>query len=400
MVCMSERYQFYIKAENFSLNKEKYKVPEFIISNENLVSGRKVLSKIKADNFIGICGGGTQILYILSLLTRKNKLKSIKLIDYDKNQLLNFNYIVKAYKKNKDTIHYITDLSKRPDLTEGKLLLKGNAIINRSYRFIAPMLFNKDYGFEETNLRKPKIKGDLKIDLIYENFFKYIKTAKLKEGKYLIYVSNILTYMKNNPVKLLFKVSFWKLVYHLINNIDKGAGRIQIFGNIEYFKAELSKIAKRREIFTDSIFMVYMWGFRLFNRDKYVLFFIKQYDGIELLDILPGPKINKPQQYMEALGLGDSMLPAIKSMEKVLVMPISFCTRNDVKVGDIVTYWSIGYNRKGKHRFYHRANVIHRVIGKTLTCALIKGDNREYIEKVPYYKINGKVVTKKFGNTN
>lgn len=53
MVCMSERYQFYIKAENFPLNKEKYKVPEFIISNENLVSARKVLSKIKADNFIG-----------------------------------------------------------------------------------------------------------------------------------------------------------------------------------------------------------------------------------------------------------------------------------------------------------------------------------------------------------
>ena len=93
---MSERYQFRIKAKNFSLNKEKYKVPDFIISNENLVSGRKVLSKIKADNFVGICGGGTQILYILSLLTRKNKLKSIKLIDYDKNQLLNFNYILKV----------------------------------------------------------------------------------------------------------------------------------------------------------------------------------------------------------------------------------------------------------------------------------------------------------------
>ena len=86
------------------------------------------------------------------------------------------------------------------------------------------------------------------------------------------------------------------------------------------------------------------------------------------------------------------MLPTIKFKETVIVKPISFCTRSDVKVGDIVTYWSIGYNRKGRHRFYHRANVMHRIVGKTLTHALIKGDNRKYIEEVPYYMINGKVL--------
>ena len=238
---MSEKSQFNIKMKNFSLNKGKYRVPEFIISNENLVVAKHILSKIKIDNFIGICGGGTQILYILSLLTRKNKLKSIKLVDYDKNQLLNFNYIVKAYEKNKDPIHYIADLSKRPDFTDGKLPEKG-PLSSRSFRLVAPMLFNKDYGFEETNLRRPKIKGNLRIELIYETFDKYFKTAKLKKGKYLIYTSNIFTYIRRNLLELPFKPSFWRLLYHLLNNVDKGKGSIQIFGSIEYFKAQITRI--------------------------------------------------------------------------------------------------------------------------------------------------------------
>lgn len=397
---MLKKSQFKIKTKNFSLNKGKYRTPNFIISNENLVVAKHILSKIKVDNFIGICGGGTQILYILSLLTRKDKLKSIKLIDYDKNQLLNFNYILKVYEKNKDPIHYIAYLSKRPDFTDGKLP-KDESLRNRALRFIAPMLFNKDYGFEETNLRRPKIKGKLRIDLIHENFYTYMKSARLKKGKYLIYTSNIFMYIQRNLLELLFRPSFWRLLYHLLNNFDKGTGRIQIFGNIEYFKAQVAKIAKRKEILPGSLIMVYMGGFELKNRDKYVVFFIKKEDDIEFLDILPKPRIDKSEKSIQVVGFGDSMLPTIKFMEKVIVKPISFCTRNDVKVGDIVTYWSIGYNRNGKHRFYHRANVMHRIVGKTLTYALIKGDNREYIEKVPYYKINGKVLhSKQLGKVN
>ena len=89
---------------------------------------------------------------------------------------------------------------------------------------------------------------------------------------------------------------------------------------------------------------------------------------------------------------GNSMFPTLKSGEPVKIIPIRHCTYNDVKVGDIVSYWSSGFNRDGKPRFWHKANVVHRVIGKTPICALIKGDNREYVEKVFYNKINGKIL--------
>jgi signal peptidase I len=95
---------------------------------------------------------------------------------------------------------------------------------------------------------------------------------------------------------------------------------------------------------------------------------------------------------VEYLGVfGDSMFPTLKFGERVKFIPIRHCTYNDVKVGEIVSYWSSGFNRDGKPRFWHRANVVHRVVWKTSAFALIKGDNRDYIEKVLYDKINGKI---------
>ena len=88
---------------------------------------------------------------------------------------------------------------------------------------------------------------------------------------------------------------------------------------------------------------------------------------------------------------GDSMQPTLKYRELIEIIPIKNCTRSNVRVGDIVSYWSKGFNREGKPRFWHMANVIHRVVGKTSTYALIKGDNRKYTEKVLYSKINGTV---------
>lgn len=92
------------------------------------------------------------------------------------------------------------------------------------------------------------------------------------------------------------------------------------------------------------------------------------------------------------LGLfGNSMLPTLKPCQPLTIIQIKHCTYEDVKVGDIVSYWSDGFNSKGNPRFWHKANVVHRIIGKTSVCALIKGDNIEYVEKVQYNKINGKV---------
>ena len=86
------------------------------------------------------------------------------------------------------------------------------------------------------------------------------------------------------------------------------------------------------------------------------------------------------------------MFPTLKFAEVVEIIPIEDCTRKDVKVGEIVSYKSKGFNREGKPRFWHRATVIHRIVGKTKYYALIKGDNRAYIEKVPYDKITGRIL--------
>lgn len=94
---------------------------------------------------------------------------------------------------------------------------------------------------------------------------------------------------------------------------------------------------------------------------------------------------------MKARVYGDSMLPTLKYGALIEITQIKSCMYDDIKIGDIVSYWSKGFNRKGEPRFWHMANVIHRVVGKTPTYALIKGDNREYMERVSYSKINGKV---------
>jgi hypothetical protein len=91
------------------------------------------------------------------------------------------------------------------------------------------------------------------------------------------------------------------------------------------------------------------------------------------------------------MAFGDSMLPTIGRWEHVKIIPIKNCRYKDVRIGEIVCYHSEGFNREGEHHWWHRADVIHRIVGKTKKLALIKGDNRDYIEKVPYDKIIGRV---------
>ena len=76
-------------------------------------------------------------------------------------------------------------------------------------------------------------------------------------------------------------------------------------------------------------------------------------------------------------GFGSSMLPTIKRGNILHVSPIGYCTYKDVDIGDLVLYWSKGFNSEGKPRFYHRGYVIRSIVGKTRKYALIKGDNRK-----------------------
>lgn len=95
---------------------------------------------------------------------------------------------------------------------------------------------------------------------------------------------------------------------------------------------------------------------------------------------------------MRTLSFGDSMLPTRGHWDKLKIIPISHCTYKDVKVGEIICYQSRGFNREGEQRFWHRANVVHRIVGKTQHYALVKGDNRDYVEEIPYNKIRGRVI--------
>ena len=62
------------------------------------------------------------------------------------------------------------------------------------------------------------------------------------------------------------------------------------------------------------------------------------------------------------------------------------------KVGDLVCYRSEGYDEDGKFNPKKKGNVCHRCIGIEGDIFLIKGDNRDYVEKVPKKDIQGTVI--------
>ena len=62
------------------------------------------------------------------------------------------------------------------------------------------------------------------------------------------------------------------------------------------------------------------------------------------------------------------------------------------KVGDLVCYRSEGYDEDGRFNPKKKGNVCHRCIGIEGDIFLIKGDNRNYVERVPKKDIQGTVI--------
>ena len=62
------------------------------------------------------------------------------------------------------------------------------------------------------------------------------------------------------------------------------------------------------------------------------------------------------------------------------------------KVGDLVCYRSEGYDEDGRFDPKKKGIVCHRCIGIEGDIFLIKGDNRDYVEKVPKKDIQGTVI--------
>ena len=62
------------------------------------------------------------------------------------------------------------------------------------------------------------------------------------------------------------------------------------------------------------------------------------------------------------------------------------------KVGDLVCYRSEGYDEDGNFNPKKKGNVCHRCIGIEGDIFLIKGDNRDYVERVPKKDVQGTVI--------
>ena len=62
------------------------------------------------------------------------------------------------------------------------------------------------------------------------------------------------------------------------------------------------------------------------------------------------------------------------------------------KVGDLVCYRSEGYDEEGRFNPKKKGNVCHRCIGIEGDIFLIKGDNRDYVERVPKKDVQGTVI--------
>ncbi len=163
-------------------------LPRYPTSNE-IYSKDAVafLDGYKADRFdgyIGICGGGTQNLFILSRLLRGNHLKSIVLLDIDINQLHNFAYLVRKH-NTKNERRYQRILSERG---------------------IEALTPRETLDFLSVNITKPVITNDVSIGLECMDILEYLKRIN-ENGRYFIYLSNAVStnHIGERDTKAIFR---------------------------------------------------------------------------------------------------------------------------------------------------------------------------------------------------
>ena len=256
---------------NFTLSKTVV----FPIANEDLSPIAKDLKRTTEFNYyVGICGGGTQNIYLLYLLTKKNSFKLIRLLDVNKEQLLNFIDIINVMKGSKNDLQYISNLTKRPHT----IVSIADQTYTRFMRYFIPMFRSKSYGFEETNLKKYTLQKVKRIELVYSDIAKYLNSEHLQKGKYFIYVSNIFTYTGMS----------WRLYKNLLWNIIKEIRSFKLGirerADERYLAEELGRILSKNKFIQDgSIVLVFSGGFRLNTKNKRIVLFKKVNKRIELV---------------------------------------------------------------------------------------------------------------------
>ncbi|MGC8516365.1 MAG: hypothetical protein ACP5MT_00510 [Candidatus Acidifodinimicrobium sp.] len=150
-------------------------------SNEDITPAEEKLKGISGlGRYVGISGGFTANLYILSKLQKNNKLAAIDLVDTNPSaifQALELMY----YFNSTDNKGYRENL----DFEYGEYFDVINIAHNRNEKFYK--------GFVETNLSKPELSDDLSITFHREDIFKFLDRLESKD-KYFIYLSNLFDY--------------------------------------------------------------------------------------------------------------------------------------------------------------------------------------------------------------
>ncbi len=118
-------------------------------------------------NYHGVCGGGTQHLYILSKLLEGNDIRDIQLIDIDSRQLNNFIDITDIHNDSRWDREYESNLKKHCN-----------------------DMWSPLYSCLKQNTERPKFSEDINVKLIHAPVEEHLKQNNT-DGKYFIHLSNI-----------------------------------------------------------------------------------------------------------------------------------------------------------------------------------------------------------------
>ena len=87
------------------------------------------------------------------------------------------------------------------------------------------------------------------------------------------------------------------------------------------------------------------------------------------------------------------MLPTLPRRCYIDVHFFGKSENKNLKNGDIVVYRSKGFNRDGKPSIWHKGKCVHRIVKLNAAYAMIKGDNRDYVEHVEIKDILGVMIS-------
>jgi hypothetical protein len=145
-------------------------LPVFRRSNEGYPSGlRDALGRLAGiQEYVGVCGGGDQNIFLLGLLQRNNNLRGVTLVDYDVGQLLNFREVVDDFNAPADA-----DYASAPEAVDISAWV------------------DKNDSRHDWRDRRPELARDLEIRGVLRDIVDYVSGIG-ERRTYFLYFSNAL----------------------------------------------------------------------------------------------------------------------------------------------------------------------------------------------------------------